>query len=64
MAFDSAASETATIVPDADFYRAKARRLERRADAGNAVERQRCRAEAARLRAAADALAGDRGGHG
>jgi len=55
MAQDTAAAET-TIVPDADFFRAKARRLERRAAAADEFERRRCRAEAERLRAAADAL--------
>jgi hypothetical protein len=55
MAQNNATAGT-TIVPDADFYRAKARRLERAADMADESERRRCRAEAARLRAAADAL--------
>jgi len=55
MARDLTEAET-TIVPDADFFRAKARRLERRAAASDDAERRRCRAEAERLRAAADAL--------
>ena len=52
--------ETATIVPDADYYRAKARRLERRATAGaDDAERRRYQEEAERLRATARAMSRD-----